>query len=502
MRHALRRILWIVPTLFVISLGVFWLLSVTLGSRPPNAAEDDDHEAFGAHHVPRFLNTRPTSVRERARAAMLSIANDDPSATAARRELARLGGAALPHVLPELDSLEPRGRSRVALALGPVGKRMNVGSIEERGAPEAAVLFWTRFWADRSIDFRPAVVKRAVGRLGEKSTAGRRDAVGQLDTFALAELLAAMRPIDGPDDVKRARRLAAAAARITDLPWRVPKDATVAEARSVEQTWQRWWLVHRTDYVTHDGAERVVSMLSDTEYGRWATDAAVNQLGVTSRGEPVLDVLIGRSPVTLWLLACGFVGGWLAGILVGLAGAAQARRGPDLVTSAAAVLVAASPVALAGFWLGPGGSAGAARALAAAVMVLTAGAIVSRYQRSATRVALDQEYTRTARAFGAGPWRLARWSFRASSVAALSLLGAHLPPLLTSAFVLEHALGLNGVGRTTLDAVAAHDVAWLMALALVLAASLALLQIVSDAALGALDPRVRLGFSRHRGALE
>jgi len=502
MRHALRRILWIVPTLFVISVAVFWFLSATLGSGPLHAPDDDDHEAFGAHRAPRFLNTRPTSVRERAQAAMHSIASDDESATAARRELARLGGAALPHVLPELDSLEPRGRSRVALALAPVGKRMNVGTPEERSSPEAAVLFWTRFWADRSIDFRPAVVKRAVARLGEKSTAGRRDAVGQLDTFALSELVTAMGPVNGPDDVQRARRLAAAAARIADQPWRIPKEASVSEARSWVQRWQRWWLVHRTDFVTHDGAERVISMVSDTEYGRWATDAAVNRLGTTARGEPVLTVLVERSKVTLWLLGCGFAGGWLVGIAVGLVGAAWARRLPDVVTGSAAVIIAALPVALLGAWLGPEGPAGWARALAAAVMVLTAGAIVSRHQRSATRVALDQEYTRTARAFGAGRWQLARWSFRASSVAALSLIGVKLPALLTAAFVLERALGLNGVGRVTLDAVATHDMAWLMALSLVLAASLSLLQIASDAALSALDPRVRVGFSRHRGALE
>lgn len=500
MRHALRRILWIVPTLFVVSLGVFWLLSATLRSNAASAREDGAG-AFHGTPPPRFLNTQPTSVRDRAHAVMASIARDDEHSVAARHELARLGGAALPHVLPELDSLDPRGRARVALALGPIGKRMNVGTSEERGSPESAVLFWTRFWQDRSIDFRPAVVKRAVARLGEKSSGGRRDAVRQLDTFALAALIAAMPPVDGPEDVKRAARLAAEASRLTDQPWRVSKDASVGEARVVVRTWQSWWLDHRPEYVTHDGAERILSMVSDTQYGRWAAGAALNRLGVTSTGELALNLMMEKAPVTLWLLLSGLVGGWLVGIGLGLAGAARAHQPIDLATTAGTVVLCAIPIALVAAWLGPAAASGTVLATASTCMALTAAAVVARHQRSATRVALDQEYTRTARAFGASPWRLARWSFRSSSVAALSLLGAHLPPLLTAAFVLEHALGLNGVGAFTLHAVTARDVTWLMALALVLTVSLSLLQILSDAAQSALDPRVRVGFLRNRGAL-
>lgn len=491
MRHALRRILWIVPTLFVISLGLFWLLSAALLDEPG---------AGGA--TPRFLNPRPSSVRDLALGAMRSIAADDENATAARQELARLGGAALPHVLPALDSLDPRGRARVALALAPVAKRMNVGSAEERDSPDAAVLFWSRFWQDRAIEFRPAVVKRAVARLAEKSTAGRREDVQQLDTFALPELLANMPPVDGPEDVKRVARLAAAAARITDRPGRVPKDASVQETRAIVRAWQSWWLEHRASYVTYDGSERVLAMVSETQYGRWAQGAAQNRLGVSSSGEPVLDLLSQRAPLTGWLLLVGLTGGWLVGIVTGLVGAARAHRAPDLVTSAVAVPIAALPVTLGAVWVAPGDAPRAAHVAAALLMILASAGLVSRYQRSATRVTLDQEYTRTARAFGASPWRLARWSFRASSAAALSLAGAHLPQLVTAAFVLEHAFGLNGIAATTLHAVAARDVPWLMAVSLCLAATLSLTQISSDALMGALDPRVRLGFLRKRGAAE
>jgi len=501
MRHALRRVLWSVPILFLISLFAFWVLTAGAGLDVSRAASSEsEHPLLGHHSLPRFFNSNPLSARDLSLRAMSSVASDDATSGAARRELVRLGGAALPHVLPQLDSLEPRGRARVALALAPIAKRMSVGTSEELENPEAAVLFWTRFWADRAIEFRPVVVKRAVARLSEKSTAGRREDVRQLDTFALPELLSRLPPIESPEDVKRARRITVVASAIAGRPWVVPKNASLPAARSVVSQWQVWWLEHRADYVVFDGAERSLAMVSETQYGRWAAEAAQNRWGLTRTGRPVLDLMLARAPVTLWLLASGMLGGWLVGVALGMVGAARAHEPSDYLTAAVAVLVAALPVGLGLVWLPPA-SAVTEYFAGGTTMVGVAAVIVSRHQRTATRVALDQEYTRTARAFGAGPWRLARWSVRSSSVAAVSLLGVHLTTLLTVAFVLEHALGLQGLGSTTLLAVTTRDVAWLMALSLVVAALLALAQIVSDALLAALDPRVGVALGRKRGVL-
>src|SRR5512143_1404727 len=117
MRHALRRILWIVPTLFLISIASFWLVSSRAGSEREQSEDTGEaHPFFGRHRSPRFLNRSPKSVKDLALATMTSIASDDARADAARRELTRLRGAALPYVLPALDSLDPTGRARVALA--------------------------------------------------------------------------------------------------------------------------------------------------------------------------------------------------------------------------------------------------------------------------------------------------------------------------------------------------------------------------------------------------
>jgi peptide/nickel transport system permease protein len=499
MRHALRRVLWIIPISFVISVCAFWLLTAGAGFRVSLGPGATDEPAYDRAALPRFFNSNPESLRDRAARAVRSIAENTDDAPAAQRELAQLGGAALPHVLPAFDSLAPDGRARVALALSPVAARMKLGSREELSDPNAAVVFWTRFWTDRSIDFRPAVVKRAVARLADKSTAGRREDVRLLDTYALPELIAAMTPLDTPSDVERARRVANVAAEIAEKSWTIEKQASVERARSVVSQWQAWWLEHQSDYVAFDGAARTLAMVSETQYGRWAAQAAQNGLGRTASGQTVVEVVRTRAPITLGLLAVGLVCGWLTGIIVGLAGATRPHRPLDLVLAMGAVGFAAVPASVLSTVLSPTGR-GAQNAVAGALIALVAAAIVSRHQRSAARVALDQEYMRTARAFGAGPWRLARWSLRSSSIAVISLVGVHLPVLLTLDFVLEHAMGLEGLASPTLLAVTRHDVSWLMAVALGSTALLSLAQIVSDALMARLDPRAGVALAQKRGA--
>jgi ABC-type dipeptide/oligopeptide/nickel transport system permease component len=205
-----------------------------------------------------------------------------------------------------------------------------------------------------------------------------------------------------------------------------------------------------------------------------------------------------RAPVTLWLVACALAAAYALGILWGLL--APVRGVLGLASSALAVAAVAVPVAAAAAWLAP---ASAPRPFAAALlMVVSSSALVSRHQRAAVRNELAQDYVRTAVAFGAEPWRVRLRSFRGASAAVVSLLAVDLSAAFTSAFVVEHAFALPGIGQATLRAVAARDVSWLMAVTLALALAVALAQIASDTLLGVLDPRVRRAFLQQRGAHE
>src|SRR5688572_19820927 len=100
MRFIVRRLLWLGPTLLVITLVTFGVLSHVL-ERP----------AAGPT-LPLFFNPDPGAVERLARAAIRDVAGG-ALAPADAGVLSELGGAALPIVLPALDSLEPEGRARV-----------------------------------------------------------------------------------------------------------------------------------------------------------------------------------------------------------------------------------------------------------------------------------------------------------------------------------------------------------------------------------------------------
>lgn len=484
MRYALRRVLWLLPTLLILSGIAFWLCSATARTRDPSLRA-----------LPRFVNPNPRDCRSRALDALARLERGDDAAAA---ELVRLGGAALPHVLPQLDTLPGDAGARLASALVPIARRMGLSGADEIDSPHAAVTFWRRFWQDRSTDFQPVVVKRLVRRLGERSLELRRDDVIELDTFAIPELVAALPNVRSRDDVARAARLTSVAAQIVGNDWTIDERASLDRAAAVVERWKSWWTVHHGDFATFDGPRRVVAMVTETQYGAWAVHALREGLGSTAEGRPVLAVLAERAPTTAWLLGVGMVAGYVAGILLGLL-ASSGRRAADIAFSAGAiVLIALPPITLAG-WLTEESSAAGSPGLAALVMMAASAALVSRHQRAWTLPRMDDDAARTARAYGASRRFVAFRTLRTSSVAAVSLVGVDVPVQLGTAFFVEHAFRLHGVGELTWRAIAAADVSWLMTVGLVSAAVVALMQIVGDIVLSELNPRIRGALLSKRG---
>src|SRR5262245_27417689 len=96
--------------------------------------------AATARELPLYFNPAPPNAHDLARSAIARIASGKDLERAAS-DLVRLGGAALPHVLPNLDALDRGARGRVALALAPVARRMGVASESELAEEEAAIAF-------------------------------------------------------------------------------------------------------------------------------------------------------------------------------------------------------------------------------------------------------------------------------------------------------------------------------------------------------------------------
>ncbi|MEN9581194.1 MAG: hypothetical protein RJA70_4203 [Pseudomonadota bacterium] len=483
MREALRRILWLVPMLVVVTVLAFGALSKSLQERSDTASRGSGQSPG----LPLFFNTQPKALADAAWNAARALSEEPLNATA-KAELTRLGAAALPHVLPRIDALPPAGRSHVAHALAPLAYRMRIAEPGELDDPGRAVEFWNGYWQDHIADFRPTTVKRVVRRFASRATAQRRRELMQFDTFALAEILSHLDEHVATRNTGAQRRLCAAAAHAAEKPsWTIPKDADAAAAAAVVSRWQAWWSIHRTDYQSPQGFERLLAPVLQTQYALWAQAAARTQFGITKGEQPALALLLTQAPTTLALLGAGLLGGTFVGILLGMLVSASRIRWLRLLETGTSLIWLALPLALLSVTLMPTRSE--SRPWSAFVLMLLLGsALVARYQRSTMQATLQKDWVRTYRAMGAGNWRLARVTLRASSGAAISTLVPHTSTLLTCAFVVEYAFGMNGVGHQTIQALHNRDVVWLMLVTLATATLVGLVQILSDLLLRSLDP--------------
>jgi ABC-type dipeptide/oligopeptide/nickel transport system permease component len=508
LRYALRRTLWAIPTLFGVSLLVFFVTTLipdpaaetyasyalvygTVAKLDPSAL--DALEGRRRAHfldLPRFFNPRPMDVRSRAEDAVRHLVADDDDAPLSAHRLARLGGAALPYVVPALDNLPPAARGRVAVTLAPIAQRMGFGDPKLED-PDRAALFWIRLWEDRSLDFTDAAVRRAVHRLILHGTDLREKELLEVDTFALGEIIA---NLGTTADREALARLASAASHVTGRSVEIPVEADASFVRRAVADWREWWYVHRSDYVALRGVDRLAATVSETRYGKWVLRAASGELGISTRdGEPVLDKLRARAPLTLGLTALAMLTSYAIAIPIGVFSAW--RRGHAVDRALAILLFAA--YSLPTFWAAEllvRVSGASSTHLFRPVMALMVGSLasLSRYQRASMLDVVRQDYIRTARAKGLSLFRvLVVHGLRNALMPTVTLAGLQLPALFGGAFIVEEVFGLPGMGYETLRAVEAHDSPWLTATILLLAVVTTLGLILSDVAYGALDPRVR-----------
>ncbi len=501
LRYALRRVLWSIPTLLATSLVLFL---VTTLAPDPTAPADREVRRSQFYDLPRFVNPDPHDVRSNTRSALslLSASSEAPQEEGAR-ELQRLGGSALPYVLPVLESLGPEARRRVAVALAPVAERMGLADRAGLAQPETAALFWTRFWDDRALDFTHTAVDRAVTRLLEHGSDLRESDLVALDTFALPEILRAIGSVQDRPALERLTRIAHHASERGPV---VEEGLAPDAVRRAIADWKEWWFVHANDFVAVDGADRAIAMVTETRYGKWLRRGASGELGLSLvDGEPIADKLRARAPLTLLVCGLALTLSWALAVPIGALGAWRQGRTFDVVSSGVLFLMHATPTFAFAELLRRAASdhAVAGVRIWLAVAALTAGSLAtsSRWQRTAMLDVVRQDFIRTAHAKGLSGWRvLVMHALRNALMPTVTLVGLHLPALLGGAFVVEEVFGLPGIGYETLRAIEAHDSAWLRAVILVTAVAITLGLVASDIAYGALDPRVRELLSRRQGA--
>ncbi len=509
LRYVIRRILWAVPTIFGISVVAFLVTTLIPEPPPLSTAEltealDRDPASYDAYieqrrelalDLPTFFNEAPRDARAIVTEAVDHLAKNDDRAFIAAHELARTGGAALPFLIPALDRLDPAARKRVAAALYPVAVRMGQGDDPRAMSPDSAPTFWVQLWEDRSLEFTGPAVRRSVQRLLRGATAGRERDIIEVDTFALPEIIAAMRDKQTDDDA--IARLSQVATHVSGHAVTVPLAMTHAAAARIREEWTSYWGTHRQDFVALDAGERIFASLAETRYGRWVLGALTGELGRRGHdGESTSQKLVECAPITLSLTLAAMLLSFAIAVPIGVISARRRGERVDHLLAGGLFLLYSLPnyffAEVIIHAMGPDSNA-VPRALAA-IIVLTAPAVatLSRFQRAAMLDVVGTDYVRTARAKGLREARvLVVHALRNAIVPTVTLAGLQLPFLFGAAIVVEEVFALPGMGYETMRAVEAHDAPWLVVTVLVVALATTLTLLASDIAYGFLDPRIR-----------
>lgn len=253
----LRGSLWFFAQLIVVTLLVF--------TSTGRSARVDS--------VPLFLNSEPVFVSTRAWQLVETIGRNAPDKPRATAELLRLGGAALPHVLPKLDSLEPAARQELLRALAPLAVRMQL--TPALPTAEESEALWLSFWNDHFVDFHSAMARRVVRRFALGPTAPRAQEVRRLDTFALGELIRELnrlaREKSPVETAKPVVELLCSIATEPGTPCAAPQPV---ETRAIADSWRGWWQREHHRFEAPNGAERFLSPILQTEYADWVRSSA------------------------------------------------------------------------------------------------------------------------------------------------------------------------------------------------------------------------------------
>jgi peptide/nickel transport system permease protein len=232
--------------------------------------------------------------------------------------------------------------------------------------------------------------------------------------------------------------------------------------------------------------------------------------------EPVLEQLMQRIPRTFYLMVGGIATGVIISVPAGILAALYRGRWLDTVVTSFTSVLLSVPQFWLGFllmialavslrWLPAAGYVDPTVDLMASIrsMVLpwlTVGlptsAFLTRVLRSSLLDVIDQDYIRTARARGLRETRvIVMHALRNAAIPTVTVLGLEVGYLLGGSIVVEVVFAYPGMGRLIVDSILRRDYPVVQAGLLFFAFSFAVVNMLTDLAYSALDPRVRARWS-------
>jgi peptide/nickel transport system permease protein len=224
------------------------------------------------------------------------------------------------------------------------------------------------------------------------------------------------------------------------------------------------------------------------------------------------DLMVDRLPITIQL-AVGAALVWLCiGIPIGIVSAVKRRSLLDRASMLTALFFVSAPV----FWLGlmalwlfwyklkispgtgyvsPGTSFGSWLShmiMPWIVLALLYAAFYARMTRGNLIETMGQDYIRTARVKGLPEWKvILKHGVRSSLTPVVTLIGLDLGALLGGAVITETVFNLQGIGQWAVNSVFQGDLPAVLAVTVIVALAVTLMNLIVDVVYAYLDPRVR-----------
>lgn len=258
------------------------------------------------------------------------------------------------------------------------------------------------------------------------------------------------------------------------------------------------------------GLNRPIAM----QFLNWLGNSLTGDLGFSYKtGEPVLDMLKTRIPITLQLTVLAILLSIVIGVPLGALAALRRNTWVDAALSVVSISSLAMPFFWVGIllimlftlhlrWLPPSGYVplwqNPVESMRLMILpVLTVGtsyaAIVMRQTRASMIETLSQDYIRTARAKGAGEWRvIVEHGLRNALIPIVTVVGLQFGGLIGGSIITETIFALPGLGRMMTDAIFERDYPVVQGAILVVLVGVIIVNIVTDIVYFLLDKRVKL----------
>jgi peptide/nickel transport system permease protein len=236
----------------------------------------------------------------------------------------------------------------------------------------------------------------------------------------------------------------------------------------------------------------------------------------TSRGKPVIDLILERTPQTLWVVGLSYLFAVIIAIPLGVLAAVKQNSIFDQVSTVLSVIGFSLPTFFTGLvaivifsvhlkWFPSVYNTtldvkdwesfiAQVKQMVMPVGVLTffQTATLSRFARSSMLDNLKLDYVRTARAKGlADRLVVIRHVLRNSLIPVATLIALGIPQIFAGAIVTEQIFRVNGLGALLINSIHSFDIPVVMTSTVIFAILVVGFNLIADILYGVLDPRIQ-----------